>query len=314
MDSEPRDWVADVWERRRAAGADASTPPDAAERETIAAASDTPEVEDERHAAAAEEAVAEAGEDHDAAPDGRDNGEMPPHEAAAGSPGPLPPRKETAALSRIHDKARALAVDLNHLEVTLEHFLIAMTLEQEVAEEFEARRLDRIEVRQFCLGKLADYRSSCEDNGGGERLPQSDELKRLAHIARRHSEGRRGEEELRLVSVGDIFDALADLGIAIEDYSREKTQMAARRAENLALEDAVREIATLRFRLGDLDLSARSVRSALDMVSSRQDDIASRLETLTSAVAALQGEMTSANETFLGTRCLFSRHRAQPRS
>lgn len=313
MDSEPRDWAADLRARRSMAGVDAFVPPDADKRETAAA--DAAAADDEIGTASPEEPAEPVGRNHDETADGRGDGEAPPNDAAAGTQAPLPPRRETAALTRIRDKARALAVDLNHLEVTLEHFLIAMTLEQEVAEAFEARRLDRIAVRQFCLGKLADYRSSSADNGGGERLPQADELNRLLHVAGRHCESRRGEEELRVVSVGDIFDALADLGIAIEDYRREKTQVAARRPEDAAFESAIRKMAeTLTSRLEDLDLSARGVRSTLGMVYSRQDDIVARLDMLTSAVAALKGDLTSASEEFLATRCLFSRRRAQPRS
>jgi len=122
----------------------------------------------------------------------------PTGEPSKKTAGPLP--RVTAAVVRIEDRASRLAAALNHPEVTLDDYLIAMTFENEGSEAFEERKLD---LRKTCLANLVGQQSVAE---AGARGLFSQDVQLLKSAAAEAAQKREGE--LQFVSVRDLSEAL----------------------------------------------------------------------------------------------------------
>src|ERR1700720_4636767 len=64
--------------------------------------------------------------------------------------------RHTAIVSRVLTKSGQLASSLNHPNVAVEHFIIAMSLVKETNEEFSSRNLNGTEARKAALAGLIE--------------------------------------------------------------------------------------------------------------------------------------------------------------
>jgi hypothetical protein len=108
----------------------------------------------------------------------------------------------TAVVVGVEERARRLAACLNHPEVTLEHYVIAMTFEKGACEAFECKKL---ELRNACLANLIGRQSISKEREASQ-LNFSEKVQQLRSAAAEFAQKREGE--LQLVSVHDLSEAL----------------------------------------------------------------------------------------------------------
>jgi hypothetical protein len=118
-------------------------------------------------------------------------------------------QRRTAAVDRILDHARTLARSLQHGEVLIGHFMLAMSMEGEAIRILEPRGCDARRLRGAWYGRLGQEESIVPAREPALSLP----LRRLLTRAGRHARMR--EPELCLVAVTDI---LSELSRAAVDY------------------------------------------------------------------------------------------------
>ena len=114
----------------------------------------------------------------------------------------LPEVRESEAVRRIDERARRLASAFNHPELTLEHVVIAMTLENTAKWAFESKGIDSRKLRDTCVFRLATLQSTSE-----AREPDFSEGVKLLKSAAAMSAQQR-EPEVQVISVADLLEAL----------------------------------------------------------------------------------------------------------